>query len=292
MPASTTQPSDLHRRVQSALDSDDAGLAFELLRGQFAAETDAQLLNDMAVIAHAGGQTERAVHLLHTATLADPDRDDIAENLRALAGEPQAAGADEPLVPHMTDAELALLRAVGARRRFVVEFGAGGSTADWLMGPVDRVVSVESDAAWVAGLREHPDLVDAVASGRLALLHADVGPTGAWGTPEGRDHMEHWPGYWSRVWESPEVVDAVAPVDLVFVDGRFRVACALNAALHIGRGAVVVVHDFWKRPFYHAVLEHLDVVATAEELVVLQHRPGFDPAGVVDDLARYALDVR
>jgi len=305
MPVPTASAPDVRQLVQSALDDDQAGLAFELLCTHAAGEVDVQLLNDMAVIAHAGGQTAKAVHLLHTATLIDPDRADIVENLEMLAAqaapapapapaapEPAAAGAVERLVPHMIGPELALLQAVGSQRRFIVEFGCGGSTAEWLQHRAERIVSVESDPAWLTQLRDHPDLVDAVASGRVTLIHADIGPTGPWGQPRGREHIDRWPGYWSAVWESPAIVEADQPVDLVFVDGRFRVACALNAALHIDSGAAIVIHDFAPRPHYHVVLKHLDVVATAESLIVLQRRADFDPARVVDDIARHALDQR
>ena len=159
MPVPTASPPDVRQRVQAALDDDQAGLAFELLCTHAAAEIDLQLLNDMAVIAHAGGQTAKAVHLLHAATLLDPDRSDVAENLETLAAEaaptptpaspePAAAGAVQRLVPHMTDPELALLQAVGSQRRFIVEFGCGGSTAEWLQHRAERIVSVE----WWAGL--------------------------------------------------------------------------------------------------------------------------------------------
>ncbi len=302
MSASTAQARDVQHLVQSALDDDRPDVALALLSEHAAEALDVQLLNDLAVIAHAGGQTAKAVHLLHAATVIDPDRADIAENLRIVEGDAAAASDEpqfvltgsgvQPLVPHMTDAELALLRAVGGHRRFIVEFGCGGSTAEWLRHGVERIVSVESDPAWVRDMRDHPELVDAVASGRLTLIHADVGPTGPWGSPVSQAHMEAWPGYWSAVWESPAIVEAGRAADLVFVDGRFRVACALNAALHVDRGVPIVIHDFWNRDYYRAVLKHLGVVASAESLVVLQHRADFDTARVVDDLARHALDSR
>jgi hypothetical protein len=285
---------DVQHLVQSALDDDRTDVAFELLCGHAAQTVDVQLLNDMAVVAHAGGRTATAVELLRAAAVIAPDRADIKENLGALEDSgPEfvaTGGGVQPLVPHMTGPELGLLRAVGGHRRFVVEFGCGGSTAEWLRLGAERVVSVESDAAWVTELRDHPDLADALASERLTLVHANVGPTGDWGAPKGQ--MQRWPGYWSRIWELPAVVDAERPVDLVFVDGRFRVACALNAALHVEPGTPIVIHDFCKRPHYDPVLKHLAVVAEAESLVVLQRRADFDPARAVDDLARHALDLR
>jgi hypothetical protein len=289
-----TQSTDVQHLVQSALDDDRTDLAFELLCGHAAETVDVQLLNDMAVIAHAGGRTETAVELLRAAAVIAPDRADIKENLGVLEDSgPEfvvTGGGVQPLVPHMTDEELGLLRAIGGHRRFIVEFGCGGSTTEWLRHSAERVVSIESDAAWVTELREHPDLAGAVASEQLVLVHANVGPTGDWGAPKGQ--MQRWPGYWSRVWELPAVAESEQPVDLVFVDGRFRVACALNAALHVGAGVPIVMHDFWNRPHYHVVLDHLDVVARAGTLVVLQRRADLDPARVVDDLARHALDLR
>lgn len=60
------------------------------------------------------------------------------------------------------------------------------------------------------------------------------------------------------------------PIDAVFVDGRFRVACALRALPHVapGRGAVMV-HD-WDRANYGAALARFyDVVEVAGRLAVL-----------------------
>ena len=288
-------PADLQQRVQTAIDDDRADVAFELLCGHAAETVDVQLLNDMAVVAHAGGRTGTALELLRAAVVIDPSRADVKENLGVLEGAsgPEfvvTGGAVQPLVPHMTDEELGLLRAIGGHRRFIVEFGCGGSTAEWLRLGVERVVSVESDAAWVNELRDHPELVEPLASERLAMLHANVGPTGKWGAPTSQ--MERWPAYWSGVWELPAVTAAELPADLVFVDGRFRVACALNAALHVGAGVPIVIHDFWNRPHYHAVLAHLDVVARAGSLAVLQRPAELDAARAVDDIARHALDLR
>src|SRR3954447_16224486 len=106
----------------------------------------------------------------------------------------------EPLKPRMRREELILLRSVAAHRRMVVEFGSGGSTAEFLEHSSARVVSVESDPSWVERLRTHPELSEALASGRLTLQHIDIGPVGAWGRPRGWAQVATWPGYWSDVW--------------------------------------------------------------------------------------------
>ena len=64
-----------------------------------------------------------------------------------------------------------------------LEWGLGGSTAEALRAGAGLVVSVEGDAAWIAGARRDGVVAAAQAEGRLRLVHADIGPTGDWGTP-------------------------------------------------------------------------------------------------------------
>jgi len=42
----------------------------------------------------------------------------------------------------------------------------------------------------------------------------------------------------------------------VLVDGRFRIACALIAAM-ASPNTVILIHDIWIRPHYRQVLLHL-----------------------------------
>jgi hypothetical protein len=72
------------------------------------------------------------------------------------------------------------------------------------------------------------------------------------------------------------VFDRIANApELVLIDGRFRVRCALEV-IRRGIDATVFVHDFWTRPHYHVVLEFFDQVETAENAVVLRPRRGID----------------
>ena len=67
----------------------------------------------------------------------------------------------------------------------------------------------------------------------------------------------------------------IAPgsLDVVLVDGRARVACALTALPLLSAQGVVVIHDFTWRPYYNAVLEAFERVQTVGTLVVLRPRP-------------------
>ncbi len=56
-------------------------------------------------------------------------------------------------------------------------------------------------------------------------------------------------------------------IDTVFIDGRYRVACALNAVLHFPRLKKIIFHDYTNNPQYKIIdsiylcVEHSDSLA-------------------------------
>jgi hypothetical protein len=64
---------------------------------------------------------------------------------------------------------------------------------------------------------------------------------------------------------------------LVFVDGRFRIACTLMALLQPQPSAIIAFHDFWTRlDRYSDALRLLDVRGRAGSLAILTPRQGND----------------
>jgi predicted O-methyltransferase YrrM len=49
-------------------------------------------------------------------------------------------------------------------------------------------------------------------------------------------------------------------IDLVFIDGRFRVACCLKCFEIIKDSCLIVYDDFLNRPEYHIVLRYFDII--------------------------------
>ena len=187
------------------------------------------------------------------------------------------------LQPAMTPAEQALLAAAVAGRRSGLEFGCGGSTGLMLDGGLPRLLSIDSDRAWLE--RVAAANAAALAEGRLRLLHVDLGPTGAWGIPTDPASLPRWPAYWRDPWE------AAGEVDLVLIDGRFRVACALAGLVRLPPGALVLVHDFWNRAAYRApLLRHFDLAGSAGTLALLSPKPAPDPVSLATDLVAHGFE--
>jgi hypothetical protein len=82
-------------------------------------------------------------------------------------------------------------------------------------------------------------------------------------------------------------------VDVILVDGRFRVACALKSLEYVSDGSVVLIHDFFDRsPIYDAVLKYYDIIDRADTLVVLSRKKVVDWAQARLDTEQYAGDYR
>lgn len=96
------------------------------------------------------------------------------------------------------------------------------------------------------------------------MFAIDMGPTNStFGYPIGGGHKHLWPNY-------PMAFHLHGrEADVVLVDGRFRVACALMVWLSGQSTTKVMIHDY-QREQYHVVEEVFDVLEQAEALVVLQ----------------------
>ncbi|MDR7058690.1 MULTISPECIES: hypothetical protein [unclassified Sphingopyxis] len=77
--------------------------------------------------------------------------------------------------------------------------------------------------------------------------------------------------------------------DAVLIDGRFRVACLLQAIIHCKPDCVFLFHDFQDRPQYHGVLRHVDVLARVDTLAVMRAKLQVDGTAVLHDLFDHYL---
>lgn len=181
--------------------------------------------------------------------------------------------------PHMSASEIALFEAQLAGKASLLEFGCGGSTVAAAR-HVSRIVSVDSDPAWLAKVAADP----ALAGCDFIPFHADIGPVGEWGYPVDAAHMRDWPRYHAQIWRQMS-----GSPDIVLIDGRFRVACALQSLIHCKPHCLLLFHDFVDRPHYHVVLRHADIVECADTLAVMRAKPAIDGKAVLHDLFDHFL---
>lgn len=158
--------------------------------------------------------------------------------------------ASQAPVLTLPPAEVAAVTEAYRTARVILEYGSGGSTV-LAAGMADKTVfSVESDRSWSEGLADY--FVAHPPKARVVLHHADVGPTGKWGTPKSTEAHERFHLYPLEVWDR---TDFLHP-DVVLIDGRFRTACFLATLYRITRPVRVLWDDYADRTAYHEV-EHL-----------------------------------
>ena len=155
------------------------------------------------------------------------------------------------------------------------EWGSGGSTVQASHRGL-AVSSIESDAQWHAMLQ--PEL-GAHVNYVLVDLHCKAND---WGMP-GADATEQN----KRAYSDAALAEGC---DLVLIDGRFRVACALKLFQVIDAQCLVCFDDFLFRPAYHCIKEFYDIVESteADSMVVLRKRDVAAPSAEL--IAHWELD--
>ncbi len=171
------------------------------------------------------------------------------------------------MVAHMSGPETDLLSKYLEGVEFLLEFGCGGSTVLAARLGVKKIISVDSDRAWLSRVKAASELQGV----EFASVFADVGPIREWGTPTETSHARKWPNYYLSVWEKIEKYP-----DIVLVDGRFRIACVLQSLLRCGPETRIAIHDFWNRDHYHVVLQFLQCIEREGTLGIFEPSPTLD----------------
>ncbi len=137
---------------------------------------------------------------------------------------------------------------------FYFEFGCGGSTFRACKLGAKKIVSVESQKIWIEEIKQyeqvkiHPD---------ITFLAIDIN-AGDMGRPINNTKQNNFPLYSSAI-------DNYENIDVVLVDGRFRLACACKAV--INRVQSILIHDFTNRAHYHDILPYIEIVEQTGTLI-------------------------
>lgn len=193
-----------------------------------------------------------------------------------------------PESPAFTPATDRWFREAIANTFFYFEFGTGASTRLAQQAGC-RVMAVESDPRWLAALRDN-----LTESSTVELFYADIGIVGAWGYPLFRfpspSRLAKWRTY-TLIAESAIERTGQFP-DLVLIDGRFRLACALSvAALASKRGesTTILFDDYIGRPAYHPVERFLGPPAiTLDRAAVFYIKSGKTIAPITPEIVSEA----
>jgi len=174
-----------------------------------------------------------------------------------------------------------------------LEFGSGASTLIASQSAVKRVVSVESDFRFMSAVRSR---IASSNGGRedFEFLYVNIGKTGPWGVPIFKSRVwrrrQLWPDYPVAPWVD---LGADFRADLVLVDGRFRVACALAViAFQHDSSWRMLVDDFAERSEYFPIKDFANLKEMRGRMAVFEPKKDLDVMEAQSALRYFQSDWR
>ena len=172
------------------------------------------------------------------------------------------------LEPHLAENDKKLLYKYLDNTNVYFEYGSGGSTYQAsIRKNIKKIYSVESDSTWQKKLKEiitNPNI-------NYIYNEMDACPNN-WGYPGKNATNIQKINYSNHIRKlSKGQQDSI---DLVFIDGRFRVACCLKCYDIIKDTCLIAFDDFLDRPEYHIVLEYFDIIEKTQDnrLVIIKKK--------------------
>ena len=163
------------------------------------------------------------------------------------------------------------------------EYGSGGSTYQAsIKKNIKTIYSVESDITWQKKLKQinkNPNI-------NYIYNEMDTQPN-TWGNPGKNATDIQKINYSNHITKlSKEQQDSI---DLVLIDGRFRVACCLKCYDIIKDNCLIAFDDFLNRPGYHTVLKYFDIIKKTQDnrMVILKKKKNISIPK--EDIKKYEL---
>lgn len=154
------------------------------------------------------------------------------------------------------------------------EFGSGGSSYQAaLRKNIKTIYSVESDNAWHNKLKSQLKKYN-----HIKYLYCDLEtPGNEWGYPGKNCSNIKKKDYSNSIHQLTS--EQKKKIDLILIDGRFRVACALKSFNIMSDNCVLAFDDFMTRPQYHVILDYFDIIEKSPSnlMVMLKKKKNCKP---------------
>lgn len=184
------------------------------------------------------------------------------------------------MLPHMDSDGLIYFKNQIAQSSVFLEYGCGGSTIYALnQTNIQKVISVDTDNAWISKVNQQAN------TNKLSLTHIDLGEVGDWGTPKTTTNFKDFYRYSTTPWQVTKQNNY--NVNLVFIDGRFRVSCFLYSLIAANEGTIIIFDDYYDRPYYFVVEEFCQPIHKAGRAGVFKVHKHFDTSKLVMTYGKY-----
>jgi len=160
------------------------------------------------------------------------------------------------------------------------EYGSGGSTYQAnIRNNISKIYSVESDIQWINKIK------NIIKSNKIKFFYNEMNTLpNSLGYPGPNSTHIQWINYSNHM--SNLTNDEQKNIDLVLIDGRFRVACCLKCFDIISPDCLIAFDDFLNRKQYHVVLDYYNIIekTKSNRMVILQKKKNV--TSIPDDLIK------
>lgn len=159
--------------------------------------------------------------------------------------------------------------------KYYFEYGSGGSTYHASMRDnIKLMYSIESDLAFINKVKQNIENKP-----YINLIHIDMKTKiNTWGYPGEESCIYDWNKYSGAILEIDKA--KALKIDLILIDGRFRVACCLKCCNIINDNCYIIFDDFLNRPEYHICLNYYNIIEQTPDncMVILQKKQTSPPS--------------
>ena len=170
--------------------------------------------------------------------------------------------------PHFGKTDIGMFYDYLKKAKNYFEFGSGGSTYQAIKhNNIERVYSVESDITW------YNKVNNAINNHKLCFFLVDLKcKPNNWGHPGINCSKEDKIRYSDSLLNLNK--ETLETIDLILIDGRFRVACCLKSFSFISDNCFIIFDDFLNRKEYHIVLNYFTIVSLTKDkrMVILKKK--------------------
>jgi hypothetical protein len=176
------------------------------------------------------------------------------------------------------------------KARIYLEYGSGGSTIVAAKSRV-RFKTVDSDPFFLRAVENKIKTEFGSPTGEF--IYCNIGMTELWGVPifkrlsAGR--RNRWKGYALAPWLSH---DASFLPDLVLIDGRFRVACALTTIKYLSNKVSfeILVDDYGDRAEYREIEKYAELSSMQGRMAVFKPKSAVNLDNIDRAIETYSFD--
>ena len=177
---------------------------------------------------------------------------------------------NQDLQPHFLVNDKKMFYKYLDKATYYLEYGSGGSTYQaCIRNNLKKIISVESDMEWHNKLKDIVKNIDK--NNNIIFKYCDMKTIpNNWGYPGIDSNLNDWINYSNVIKTIDNNISS--KIDLILIDGRFRVACCLKCYNVINDNCLIIFDDFLNRNYYHIVLDYFEIIDKTEDntMVVLK----------------------